>query len=85
MVTAAGELEQWDPEQAECMLMEGGSMVLSFGTTWCGPCAMLAPELATTATAMEDYDTIAVAKVRVCVAFPLFFPFFSSLLLSTTI
>ena len=25
----------------------GSSAVVSFGTTWCGPCAVLAPELAT--------------------------------------
>ena len=49
--------------QAECMLMEGGTLVVSFGTTWCGPCAILAPELETAATALEDYDDITIAKV----------------------
>lgn len=62
-VAARAELQQWDAETAECMLMEGGSMVLSFGTTWCGPCTLLAPELSTAAKAMEDYDAITVAKV----------------------
>ena len=43
--------------------MEGGTVVVSFGTTWCGPCAILAPELETAATALEDYDDITIAKV----------------------
>lgn len=56
-------LEMWDAETAECMLMEGGTSVVSFGTTWCGPCALLAPELAAAAGALEDHGEIVVAKV----------------------
>ena len=36
----------------------GSSAVVSFGTTWCGPCAVLAPELATLAAALEDIPSL---------------------------
>jgi thiol-disulfide isomerase/thioredoxin len=39
-------------------------VALSFGTTWCGPCTILAPELALLADAMEDCGSVTVAKVR---------------------
>jgi len=36
-------VEKWDAESAEMQLMDGGKTVVSFGTTWCGPCTILAP------------------------------------------
>ena len=61
---AAMALKLWDAEQAECMLMEGGTQVVSFGTAWCGPCALLAPDLVALGDALEDdAPHVTVAKV----------------------
>ena len=47
---ATAALQLWDAEQAECMLMEGGTQVVSFGTAWCGPCALSPPTSSPSAT-----------------------------------
>ena len=61
---ATAALQLWDAEQAECMLMEGGTQVVSFGTAWCGPCALLAPDLVALGDALEDdAPHVTVAKV----------------------
>ena len=62
---AAGNwLLQWGAEEAEFRLADGDDAVVSFGTTWCGPCAILAPELLALANALdEDCDRVDVAKV----------------------
>ena len=42
----------------------GDAFVVSFGTTWCGPCHVLEPELETLAKLTWEFDdSIAVAKV----------------------
>ena len=53
------KLEIWDAERAECALAEGGTAVVSFGTTWCGPCAVLKPELEQLARAMDEMRAVA--------------------------
>ena len=59
---ATAALQRWDAEQAECMLMEGGTQ-WSLGTAWCGPCA-LAPDLVALGDALEDdAPHVTVAKV----------------------
>lgn len=61
---SVAELEQWGAEEAEFRLADGDDAVVSFGTTWCGPCAILAPELLALANALdEDCDRVDVAKV----------------------
>lgn len=61
---ATAALQLWDAEEAECMLMEGGTQVVSFGTAWCGPCALLAPDLVALGDALEDgAPHVTVAKV----------------------
>ena len=57
-VARAGELQVWNAEEAEMSFLCGSSAVVSFGTTWCGPCAVLAPELATLAAALEDVPSL---------------------------
>jgi thiol-disulfide isomerase/thioredoxin len=57
-VARAGELQVWNAEEAEMSFLCGSSAVVSFGTTWCGPCAVLAPELATLAAALEDIPSL---------------------------
>ena len=54
----AGELLVWNAEEAEASFMCGSSAVVSFGTTWCGPCTVLAPELVTLATVLEDIPSL---------------------------
>ena len=59
---SVAELER--AEEAEFRLADGDDAVVSFGTTWCGPCAILAPELLALANALdEDCDRVDVAKV----------------------
>ena len=61
---APGPLERWDAEQCEIAMAGGEVFVVSFGTTWCGPCHVLEPELETLARfAWEFDDSIAVAKL----------------------
>ena len=61
---SVAELEQWGAEEAEFRLADGDDAVVSFGTTWCGPCAILAPELLALANALDnDCDRVDVAKV----------------------
>ena len=61
---APGPLERWDAEQCEIALAGGDAFVVSFGTTWCGPCHVLEPELETLAKLTWEFDdSIAVAKV----------------------
>ena len=59
-------LQIWNAEEAEMSFLCGERAVVSFGTAWCGPCAVLGPELATLATVLEDVpglDTLDIAKV----------------------
>ena len=61
---APGPLERWDAEQCEIALAGGDPFVVSFGTTWCGPCHVLEPELETLAKFTWEFDdSIAVAKL----------------------
>ena len=62
--SAPGPLERWDAEQCEIAMAGGDPFVVSFGTTWCGPCHVLEPELETLAEFTWEFDdSIAVAKL----------------------
>ena len=57
-------LERWEAEQCEIARAGGDGFVVSFGTTWCGPCHVLEPELETLARFVWDFDdSVAVAKL----------------------
>jgi thiol-disulfide isomerase/thioredoxin len=58
VVARAGSLQVWNAEVAEMRFLCGSSAVVSFGTAWCGPCALLAPELETLAAALEDVPSL---------------------------
>ena len=49
-------LERWEAEQCEIARAGGDGFVVSFGTTWCGPCHVLEPELETLARFVWDFD-----------------------------
>jgi len=62
--SAPGPLERWDAEHCEIAMAGGDPFVVSFGTTWCGPCHVLEPELETLAKFTWEFDdSIAVAKL----------------------